>query len=66
MLVRVLFPRLVGVMCGVERVAMRDVRMMRGLFVLVVLMVLRRLAMMLGRFFMVVGRLPVMFRSLVL
>jgi hypothetical protein len=45
---------------GVQVVAMRDVGMMRGLFVIARLMMLRRLAMVLGRMFMMMRGLLMM------
>jgi hypothetical protein len=63
---RVVFAGFLGVMSGVQRVPMRDVRVVRGLDVILVVVMLRRAPVMLRCLFVVVCRLPVMVRAFVL
>jgi hypothetical protein len=62
---RVLFACLIGVMAGVQRVPMRDVRVVAGLEMVLVLVVFGRLSMVLCRLFVVLRGLPMMLCSFV-
>jgi len=59
-----MFCRFVMVMFGVKMMAVRDVRMMGGLFVFPGLMMRRGVFVMVSRVFAVLGCVPMMFRCL--
>jgi hypothetical protein len=62
----VVFSGFFGVVSGVQRVPVRDVRVVRGLFVMFGVVVFRCLTMVLGRLLVMFRCLPVMISALVL
>jgi hypothetical protein len=62
----VVLPRFLGVVRRVERVAVGDVGMVPSLVMILVLVVGRSFTMMLGRQFVMLGRLAMMIRALVI
>jgi hypothetical protein len=58
--------RFAGMVCGMKPVSVGDVRMMRRLLMIALLVMVRGFAVVGGRVFVVFSRFSVMFRSLVL